>query len=213
MGQVFRVDQDDPNAEVVNQAASVLRRGGIVLFPTDTVYGLGALAAKDSCYGAQELFEIKNRPTGIPVPLLLAKPSELYVYGREIKPYAKKLADTFWPGPLTIVVQASDRVLTEFRNAADDSVGLRCPDSELVRQLVTAAGGPIFASSANTHGLPAPDTFDAIEERIKAPATLILDGGATKGGTSSTVVVCTGDAPVVVRPGEITQEDIDRAIA
>ncbi|MDR1412607.1 MAG: Sua5/YciO/YrdC/YwlC family protein, partial [Actinomycetes bacterium] len=70
MGETFRVDQDNPSAEIVNRAAGVLRRGGIVLFPTDTVYGLGALATKETCYGAQELFDIKRRPTGVPVPLL-----------------------------------------------------------------------------------------------------------------------------------------------
>jgi tRNA threonylcarbamoyl adenosine modification protein (Sua5/YciO/YrdC/YwlC family) len=213
MKGVFRVDQDDPSAEIVNLAAAELRRGGIVLFPTDTVYGLGALAGAAGCFGAQELFDIKQRPTGVPVPLLVAGLADLDEYGSDVPPYAHRLAETFWPGPLTIVVRASEKVLPEFRNAADDSVGLRCPDSALVRDLVVAAGGPIYATSANTHGHPAPDTFKAVEERIKAPAALRLDGGKTKLGVSSTVVVCTGDAPEIVREGSVAQTDIDAMLA
>jgi tRNA threonylcarbamoyl adenosine modification protein (Sua5/YciO/YrdC/YwlC family) len=211
--EFFRVDQDDPSAEIVNRAASVLRRGAVVLFPTDTVYGLGALADKETCYGAQELFDIKRRPTGIPVPLLVAGTGDLELYGTEVPGYAHKLAEAFWPGPLTLVVKASEKVLTEFRNATDDSVGLRCPDSELVRELVLAAGGPIFTTSANTHGQPAPNDFAAIEERIKAAASLKIDGGKTKDGVSSTVVICTGDAPRIVREGSITAAAIEAATA
>jgi len=209
MSRQFRVDQDDPSAEIVNLAASELRRGGIVLFPTDTVYGLGALATPSGGFGAQELFDIKQRPPGVPIPLLVAELTDLDVYGTDVPDYAHRLAEAYWPGPLTIVVKAGASVLPEFRNATDNSVGLRCPDSELMRSLVVAAGGPIFATSANTHGHPAPDTFADVEERIKAHAALCLDGGKTKVGASSTVVVCTGDAPKIVREGSVTQADIE----
>ncbi|MCL2680333.1 MAG: L-threonylcarbamoyladenylate synthase [Coriobacteriia bacterium] len=212
MSKVFRVDQDDPSAEVLNVAASELRRGGIVLFPTDTVYGLGASANIPNCYGAQELFDIKQRPPGVPVPLLVGKPSDLYVYGKDFPDYAMKLAEKFWPGSLTIVVKASDRVLPEFRNAEDDTVGLRCPDSQLMRELAISAGGPIFATSANTHGHPAPENFDEVEERILAHVNLALDGGKTKIGASSTVVICTEDAPIVVRETTVTEAEIAAAL-
>ena len=213
MSRQFRVDQDDPSAEIVNLAASELRRGGIVLFPTDTVYGLGALATPSGGFGAQELFDIKQRPPGVPVPLLVANTVDLDVYGKDVPAYAYALAEAFWPGPLTIVVPASERVLPEFRNAADNSVGLRCPDSELIRSLATAAGGPIFATSANTHGLAAPDDFKDVEARIKAHAALCLNGGKTKVGASSTVVICTGDAPRVVREGTVTEADIEAVLS
>jgi len=213
MSKVLRVDQDDPSAEVINAAAHELRRGGVVLFPTDTVYGLGASANIPNCYGAQELFDIKQRPPGVPVPLLVGKPNDLYVYGVDFPDYAIKLAEKFWPGSLTIVVKASERVLPEFRNAKDDTVGLRCPDSVLVREMAVSAGGPIFATSANTHGHPAPESFDEVEERIKAHVNVALDGGKTAVGASSTVVVCTGDTPVVVRESTVTEAEILAAIA
>ncbi|MCL2606588.1 MAG: L-threonylcarbamoyladenylate synthase [Coriobacteriia bacterium] len=213
MSTILRVNQDDPSAEVLNAAAAELRRGSIVLFPTDTVYGLGACANIPNCYGAQELFDIKQRPPGVPVPLLVGKPNDLYVYGKDFPDYAIKLAEKFWPGSLTIVVKASDRVLPEFRNAEDDTVGLRCPDSQLMRELAISAGGPIFATSANTHGHPAPESFDEVEDRILAHVKLALDGGKTKVGASSTVVICTGDTPVVVRETTVTQAEIDAVLA
>jgi len=213
MSKVYRVDQDDPSAEVVNLAASELRRGGVVLFPTDTVYGLGASANIPNCYGAQELFDIKQRPPGVPVPLLVGKPNDLYVYGKDFPEYAIKLAEKFWPGSLTIVVKASDRVLPEFRNAEDDTVGLRCPDSKLVQELAISSGGPIFATSANTHGQPAPEAFADIEDRILSHVQIALDGGKTEVGASSTVVVCTGDRPEVVRESTVTEAEILDAIA
>jgi len=212
MSKILRVDQDNPSAEVLNAAASELRRGSIVLFPTDTVYGLGASATIPNCYGAQELFDIKQRPPGVPVPLLVGKPNDLYVYGKDFPDYAIKLAEKFWPGSLTIVVRASDRVLPEFRNADDDTVGLRCPDSQLMRELAISAGGAIFATSANTHGHPAPESFDEVEDRILAHVNLALDGGRTKVGASSTVVLCTGDEPLVLRETTVTKEEIQAVL-
>ena len=213
MGQVFRVDQKQPSDEVVNHAASVLRSGGIVLLPTDTVYGLCTVLSDRVVTGSQELFDIKRRDTGISIPLLVAKPTDMYVAGRDIPAYATKLAETFWPGPLTIVVKASDRIKPEFRKKEDDSIALRCADSELVHKLILAAGGPLFATSANTHQQPAPARFEDIEQRIIDAADCVLDGGATAEGISSTIVVCTGEAPVITRHGTITEAQITEALA
>ncbi len=213
MGQVFHVDQNNPSDEIVNHAASVLRGGGIVLLPTDTVYGLCSIVSDRVATGAQELFDIKRRETGISIPILVGKTTDLYVAGRDIPEYATKLAEKFWPGPLTIVVKASDRVKPEFRKKEDDSIALRCADSKLVHSLIVASGKSLFATSANTHQMPAPARFEDIEHRIIEAADCVLDGGDCVEGVSSTIVVCTGEKPVVTREGSITEAQIMEALS
>ena len=210
MSKTYHVDPDNPNAEVINLAATVLRDGGIVVFPTETVYGIGALA--DSKFGAQEIFEVKVRPLDMPLPWLVENEDALDTYGVDIPEYAHRLARAFWPGPLSLVVTASDRVGKDFR-APDGTVALRSPDHEVVTELIAAAGGPIIATSANTHGRPAPAAFDAVEERIIIAADLSLDGGETAHQQASSVVLCTGPEPVVLREGAVSSADIAAAVA
>jgi release factor glutamine methyltransferase len=200
MSKTYHIDSENPNAEVINLAATVLRDGGIVVFPTETVYGIGALA--DSKFGAQEIFEVKVRPLDMPLPWLVENEDALDTYGADIPDYAHKLAQAFWPGPLSLVVKASERVGKDFR-APDGTVALRSPDHEVVIELIQAAGGPIIATSANTHGHPAPGAYVDIEDRIVGAADLTLDCGETQHGQASTVVMCTGAEPVVVREGAI----------
>ena len=210
MSKTYHVDPDNPNAEVINLAATVLRDGGLVVFPTETVYGIGALA--DSKFGAQEIFEVKVRPLDMPLPWLVENEDALDTYGVDIPEYAHRLARAFWPGPLSLVVTASDRVGKDFR-APDGTVALRSPDHEVVTELIAAAGGPIIATSANTHGRPAPAAFDAVEERIIIAADLSLDGGETAHQQASSVVLCTGPEPVVLREGAVSSADIAAAVA
>ena len=210
MSKTYHVDPDNPNAEVINLAATVLRDGGLVVFPTETVYGIGALA--DSKFGAQEIFEVKVRPLDMPLPWLVENEDALDTYGVDIPEYAHMLAREFWPGPLSLVVKASDRVGRDFR-APDGTVALRSPDHEVVTELIAAAGGPIIATSANTHGRPAPAVFDDVEERIVVAADLSLDGGETAHQQASSVVLCTGIGPVVLREGAISTADILAATA
>lgn len=205
MSKTYRIDPENPSAEVINLAATVLRDGGIVVFPTETVYGLGALA--DSKYGPHEIFEVKVRPVDLPIPLLVETEDALDTWGIDVPEYAHNLAKTFWPGAVTLVVKASERVPRDFR-APDGTIGLRSPNNEVVMELIQGAGGPIFATSANTHGNPAPGSFDEIEPRIIHAADVALDSGETEHQVSSTVVLCTGDAPEVVREGAVKTEEI-----
>jgi len=205
MTKCYPIDQESPSAEVINLAATVLRDGGIVVFPTETVYGLGALA--DSKFGPHEMFEVKVRPTDLPIPLLVETEDALDTWGIDVPDYAHNIAHAYWPGAVTLVVKASERVPRDFR-APDGTIGLRSPKHEVVMELIQAAGGPIFATSANTHGNPAPGAFDDVEPRILANADLSLDGGETKHQMASTVVLCTGPEPVVVREGAIPADDI-----
>jgi L-threonylcarbamoyladenylate synthase len=209
MSKTYHIDSESPNAEVINLAATVLRDGGLVVFPTETVYGIGALA--DSKFGAQEIFEVKVRPLDKPLPWLVESEDALDIFGIEVPAYAHTLAHAFWPGPLTLVVKASDRVGRDFR-APDGTVALRSPKHEVVIELLQAAGGPIIATSANTSGSPAPGTFDEVEVRIVQAADLSLDGGETEHQMSSTVIDCTGDESVILREGAISAEQVAVAL-
>lgn len=205
MSKVFHIDPEKPSAEVINLAATVLRDGGIVVFPTETVYGIGAAA--HSCFGPHEIFDIKVRPLEKPLPWLVENEDALDKYGVDVPEYAHNLAKAFWPGALTLVVKASDVVGKDFR-ADDGTVGLRSPDHEVVMELIQASGGPIIATSANTSGHPAPGDFTEVEERIVAAADVALDGGETEHRTPSTVVDCSGPEPVIIREGAIPTDQI-----
>lgn len=211
MSKVIHIDPEAPSAEAINLAASVLRDGGIVVFPTETVYGIGAAAT--SCIGPQEIVDIKMRPASKkPLPWLVETEDALDTYGVDVPGYAHRLARRFWPGPLTLVVFASARVGKDFRDSRG-TIALRCPDHEVVQELIRASGGPIITTSANTSGEHAPGSFDELEPRIVAAADLTLDGGETKHGTASTVVDCTGPEPVIVRDGAIPADEITSAAA
>ena len=206
MNKVFRVDPEEPSAEVINLAASVLRKGGVVIFPTETVYGIGAAA--DSWCGSCELFDIKVRPLDKPMPWLVEGADDLDRYGTAVPDYARELAGAFWPGGLTLVVDANETVGTDFRDERG-TIALRAPDHEVVQELIRASGSPIAATSANTSGRPPAATFPDLEERIVAAADVALDGGESEVGVASTVVDCTGTEPKVLREGPITPQQIE----
>lgn len=208
MNKVIHIDPENPSAEVLNLAATVLRDGGIVVFPTETVYGIGASAT--SCIGPQEIIDVKMRAKNKPLPWLVEGDAALDVYGVDVPAYAHQLARAFWPGALTIVVKAGAAVPPEFRDERG-TVALRSPDHELVQELIRASGAAIVTTSANTSGLPPAISFDSLEERILAAADLALDGGETAHKVASTVVDCTGPEPIVTRVGPISAEAIDDA--
>ncbi len=205
MSKVIRIDPENPSAEAINLAANVLRDGGIVVFPTETVYGIGASA--NSSIGPQEIIDIKMRPKNKPLPWLVEDESALERYGVDVPEYAHRLAKTFWPGALTIVVKAADIVAPEFTDERG-TVALRCPDHEVVQELIRASGSAIIATSANTSGKPPAASFEELEERIVAAADLTLDGGETEHGVASTVVDCTGPEPVILREGAIPADAV-----
>lgn len=205
MNKVIHIDPENPSAEVVNLAATILKDGGIIVFPTETVYGIGASAT--SCLGPQEIIDIKMRPKNKPLPWLVEDDAALDKYGVDAPEYAHRLARAFWPGPLTLVVKAAEMVAPEFRDDRG-AVALRSPDHELVQELIRANGAAIVTTSANTSGQPAAASFDELEERIIAAADVTLDGGETPHKQASTVVDCTGPEPVVTRIGPIPAEEV-----
>jgi L-threonylcarbamoyladenylate synthase len=194
----------DPEAQ--KRALLVLCSGGLVAFPTDTVYGVGALvfngAAVSSIYAA------KDRPVEKAIPVLIADPADLAKVSRDVSEAAVRLATRFWPGPLTLVVLKHPDLPESV--SATPTVGVRVPDHPLARALLQAAG-PMAVTSANLSGQPSPSTAREVFTQLGGRIALIIDGGETPGGIPSTVVDCVEAEPQILRSGPVS-EDAIRAV-
>ena len=206
MGAVIRCEASLPSEEVLVTARRVLSSGGVVVLPTDTVYGV-AQAVSACPEGAKGLFELKRRPPEKAIPWLVADVLALDVYGRDVPAYAHRLARAFWPGGMTLVVRASGAVPPAYRGAGE-TIALREPDSSLVRELAGRLGCALATTSANTSGLPSPRSFTELEARIVEGADLTVDGSVARIGVASTIVDCTGAAPRIVRHGAVADADV-----
>jgi L-threonylcarbamoyladenylate synthase len=199
----------DPALEArVRAAAEVLRRGGLVAYPTETFYGLGALA-RDAAAVAR-LARAKGRPDGKPLPLLAADRAQVEEVAA-LGPVAARLADAFWPGPLTLVLPAREG-LPEAILAGTGTVGIRVPGSEVARALARAAGGAVVSTSANLSGEPPPSEAAALASGLVARLDAVLDGGRTPGGLPSTVVAIEGDGVRLVRAGAVPFGEVEVAL-
>lgn len=189
------------------RAVEVLRAGGLVAYPTDTVYGLGALPSDDAAI--DKLFAAKKRPLDQSTPLLIASPNDLALVAADVPPVARRLIGQFWPGALTIVLAKAPGFRS--KAVAGETVGLRVPDHAVPRELVRLLGSPITGTSANVSGGPEPLTADDARARLGESVDLILDGGACPGARPSTVIDCTVQPPRIVREGAIGREELVRA--
>ncbi len=206
MGSVLQVSQTNPSRDAINEAVATLAFGGVLVMPTDSVYGIGC-AATEGNPAHERIFDIKRRERSQTLPWLVADASDLHTYAAHVPEYAVKLAIRFWPGALTLVVPASNAVPPEYR-AADGTVALRCPDSNLVREIARKLGSPLATTSANTHGEAAATSGSGIEARIVREADLTLDAGPAPVGVASTIVGCAGDRPQVFREGALSTSQI-----
>ena len=206
MGSVLQVSQTNPSRDAINEAVVTLAFGGVLVMPTDSVYGIGC-AATEGNPAHERIFDIKRRERSQTLPWLVADASDLHTYAAHVPEYAVKLAIRFWPGALTLVVPASNAVPPEYR-AADGTVALRCPDSNLVREIARKLGSPLATTSANTHGEAAATSGSGIEARIVREADLTLDAGPAPVGVASTIVGCAGDLPQVFREGALSTGQI-----
>jgi L-threonylcarbamoyladenylate synthase len=198
---MLRVSSNDDRPP--RRAVDMLREGAVIVFPTDTVYGLGCRIDDDAA--VRRIYTLKGRGTEEPLPVLLADPAQFEDYGRELTPAARDLARRFWPGALTIVVRRTDAVPALVAGGRD-SVGLRVPDHRVPRQLIRALGVPLVGTSANTHGAPSPLTAQQVAFDLGDAVDLILDGGRCPVGRESTVVDATIDPPRVLRGGAVVLE-------
>ena len=196
------------NDESIQLALKILRKGGLVAFPTDTVYGVGALAfdgkAVESIYGA------KNRPIEKAIPVLIGDTEDMEKVGMNIPEIAYRLATRFWPGPLTCVIPKQPTLPESV--SATDTVGVRVPDHEVARALLRAAG-PMAVTSANISRQSSPSSAEEVFAQLDGRIDLIINGGITPGGVSSTLVDCTGDEVRILREGPISLEEILRKLS
>ncbi len=207
MGEVLRVSQDNPSREALDRAASVLADGGVLVMPTDSVYGIGC-AAKPDNPAHERIFSIKHRDRSLTLPWLVGGPEDLQRFGRDVPGWAQAVAEAFWPGALTLVVRASDLVPQEYLREGEGTIALRCPDSNLVRSLCRELGTPLATTSANTHGEAAATSGAGVEPRIVREADLTLDAGPAPVAVASTIVDATGAEPRILRVGAINSSDV-----
>ena len=186
----------------------IIRNGGLVAFPTETVYGLGANGLDGEA--VNKIFEAKGRPNDNPLILHIAKKSDVKQLWKHIPDEARRLMDAFWPGPLTIIYLKSDIVPDEV-TAGLDTVAVRMPDNKTALALIRAAGVPIAAPSANLSGKPSPTTAEHVLEDMDGRIDMVLDGGPCRVGVESTVISLVGK-PRILRPGGITKEMLEQVI-
>lgn len=192
------------------QAVDLLKKGEVVAFPTETVYGLGGIATSDEAVA--KIYEAKGRPSDNPLIVHIGTVEEIDRYVTNISEKAKKCMDMFWPGPLTIICEVKPDVLSTKVTAGLDTVGLRMPNHPVALQLLRQLGEPVAAPSANRSGKPSPTEGIHVEEDLQNRIPLILDGGATGIGVESTVLDLTLQQPTILRPGGITKEMLEEVI-
>jgi L-threonylcarbamoyladenylate synthase len=188
----------------VRRAAEILRAGGLVAFPTETVYGLGADASSEKAMA--RLYAVKGRPADHPVIVHFSSSSEAFKWG-DATTQATLLAERFWPGPLTLILRRTNRA-KDFVTGGQPSVGVRVPSHPIARELLKEFGQPIAAPSANRFGRVSPTTAAHVREDLGADVDLVLEGGASEVGIESTIVDLSSGAAVVLRPGKISAGEL-----
>ena len=202
-------DVKHPRDEELLEAAEILRAGGLVAFPTETVYGLGANALNEEA--AKKIYAAKGRPSDNPLIAHISGENELRPLVSEIPEAGRKPMEAFWPGPLTIIFPKSEAVPYGTTGGLD-TVAVRMPSDPVANRLIALAGVPVAAPSANTSGRPSPTTADHVWEDMSGKIEMILDGGPVGIGVESTIVDVTGEVPMLLRPGAITMEMLEELL-
>ncbi|WP_432363680.1 L-threonylcarbamoyladenylate synthase [Sporosarcina sp. UB5] len=208
--EIVSVDNDMDNFVSYQQAVDILKSGGVVAFPTETVYGLGALAT--DAKAVQRIFEAKGRPSDNPLIVHIGNKEDVSNYAVDVPENADKLMNAFWPGPLTLVFHKKPGVIAENVTPGFDTVGIRMPDHPVALNLLRALGGPLAAPSANRSGKPSPTEATHVLTDLAGRIPLIVDGGKTGVGVESTVLDMTSNPPEILRPGGVTREMIEDII-
>ncbi|MFD0118891.1 L-threonylcarbamoyladenylate synthase [Streptomyces sp. NPDC059753] len=193
----------------IEKAAGVLRGGGLVALPTETVYGLGANAEDPAAVA--RIFQVKGRPPSHPLIVHIGGAEQLDDWVEDVSETARLLAECFWPGPLTLVLRRGPRVPLEATGGLD-TVAVRVPDHPVALALLSAFGGGVTAPSANRFGSVSPTTADHVRAELGDAVDFVLDGGACEVGVESTIIDVTGDAPSILRPGGVTREDLEAVL-
>lgn len=203
------LDEHYPDPKILREAGEIIRRGGLVAFPTETVYGLGGDALNPEA--SEKIYAAKGRPSDNPLIVHIARKDDLYEIAREIPEKAQRLIEKFWPGPLTLIFKKKDKVPLKTTGGLD-TVAVRMPVNPIAAAFIQAAGGFIAAPSANASGRPSTTTAAHVMEDLKGRIEMVLDGGQSVIGLESTIVDVSGTEPVILRPGMITKEMLSAVI-
>jgi L-threonylcarbamoyladenylate synthase len=206
VAEIIKINQEKPEPERIARAAAAITSGGVISYPTETVYGIGCSIHHQAAI--QRIYELKKRETNKPLSLIVADREQLQDIVLEISPIAEQLIQAFWPGPLTIIFQAAP-TLNPILLGQGKSVGIRIPDNRICLDLLRQSATAIVSTSANLSGSPAPTTVKEVIASVGAVLDLIIDGGPTLGSVPSTVVDTTGPEPVICRVGTITENEIN----
>lgn len=201
--QIIKIDVDNPDIEAIKQAGDIIKSGGLVAFPTETVYGLGGDALNPD--SSRKIYAAKGRPSDNPLIVHIADFEDIYKIVKYVPEAAGKLADAYWPGPLTMRFVKSEEV-PDATTGGLDTVAVRMPDNPIALEFIRASGGYIAAPSANTSGRPSPTLAQHVAEDMDGRIEMILDGGQVGIGLESTIVDLAEGIPTILRPGYITGE-------
>jgi len=199
----------EESKEAIRQAAEIIKTGGLVAFPTETVYGLGANALSEDASG--KIYAAKGRPSDNPLIVHICNKDMLYEIAEDINDKAKLLVDIFWPGPLTLVLKKKP-IIPDVISGGLPTVAVRMPENNIALMLIEEAGLPIAGPSANSSSKPSPTLAEHVKEDLDGKIDMILDGGHTVYGLESTIVDVSGDSVRLLRPGAITIDMLEEAV-
>ena len=205
MNKIIKVNAEDPSPEIISAAAEIIKKGGVVAFPTRCLYGLGADALNSAT--VDRIFTIKQRPVQKPILVLINSAMQLERLVKNISRAAACIMEHFWPGRITLVFEAGETVPGNL-TAHTGKIGIRMPGNAVASALVKAVQRPITGTSANLSGSPGCDRIADLEPQVARKLDLILDAGTLKGGKGSTVVDVTGAIPRILREGEVSEQEI-----
>ena len=208
--KVIKIDRENLDKEQLKQAGELLAQGALVAFPTETVYGLGGDGLQPDA--AARIYAAKGRPSDNPLILHIADLSALEVLAVEVPELAYRMAEKFWPGPLTMILKKSP-VVPYATTGGLDTVAIRMPSDEIAREIIKASGTYIAAPSANLSGRPSPTRAEHVIEDLSGRIEMIVDGGASDIGLESSIIDLSGETPLILRPGFITKEDFEQVVA
>lgn len=207
--EFIQIDEKYPNPDTIQRAGNIIRAGGLVAFPTETVYGLGGDALNPD--SSRKIYAAKGRPSDNPLIVHICRMEDLERIVEDVPEAGRKLADAFWPGPLTMIFPKSDAVPTATTGGLQ-TVAVRMPDNRIALEFIKAAGGYVAAPSANVSGKPSPTLARYVAEDMDGRIEMILDGGQVGIGLESTIVDLTEEIPTILRPGAITKEMLSKIL-
>ncbi|MDZ7611883.1 MAG: L-threonylcarbamoyladenylate synthase [Candidatus Moranbacteria bacterium] len=207
--QVIKIESNKDFTEKITRAAGIIKKGGLVAFPTETVYGLGANGLDENA--VKKIFLAKGRPQDNPLILHVSSIKQAQSLAEEIPEKAEKLMNKFWPGPLTLILKRS-KLVPNIIAGGLESVAIRIPENDIAIELIRRSGRPLAAPSANLSGKPSPTSASHVLDDLGGRIEAVIDGGETQIGIESTVVDLTGKNPAILRPGKITRSQLEKTI-